>query len=250
MPPSSYGPAPDASSAAAAGMGALAALRARDPARFFAVLFAPPDRREALAALHGFAIEIARAGQVTREPLIAELRLTWWREVLDGAARAHEVAAPLAVALRRGALAPDALAAIIDAEQAALADGIGSEAAWQAWLFATAGAVSVAAGRLLGAPLPEALAPLGAADAAARALLAGPGHGVRALLPPGVAPAALAARAEAWAVVPDLPRAALAASLPLVPARRALAAVRAGRSWRFGTGDRLAMLAAWARGHV
>jgi phytoene synthase len=245
MPPSSYGRAPDASSA-----GALAALRARDPARFFAVLFAPPDRREALAALHGFAIEIARAGQVTREPLIAAMRLTWWREVLDGAARAHEVAAPLAAALRRGALAPDALAAIIDAEETALADGIGSEAAWQEWLFATAGAVSVAAGRLLGAPRPEALAPLGAADAAARALLAGPGRGVRALLPPGVAPAALAARAETWAVVPDLPRAALAAALPAVPARRALAAVRAGRGWRFGTGDRLAMLAAWARGHV
>jgi 15-cis-phytoene synthase len=49
--------------------------------------------------LYAFNLEVARAPWVTEEPLIAEMRLQWWRDVVEnagsGAARAHEVAGPL-----------------------------------------------------------------------------------------------------------------------------------------------------------
>lgn len=70
-----------------------------DPDRFLAVMAAPVEARAQLLPLYAFNLEVARAPWVTQEPLIAEMRLQWWRDVVDnaasGAARAHEVAGPL-----------------------------------------------------------------------------------------------------------------------------------------------------------
>lgn len=70
-----------------------------DPDRFAAVMAAPVWARELLFPLYAFNLEIARAPWVAQEPLVAEMRLQWWRDVVEaaqsGAARAHEVAAPL-----------------------------------------------------------------------------------------------------------------------------------------------------------
>ena len=70
-----------------------------DPDRFLAVMAAPPEARAQLFPLYAFNLEVARAPWVTEEPLIAEMRLQWWRDVVEnaasGAARAHEVAGPL-----------------------------------------------------------------------------------------------------------------------------------------------------------
>jgi phytoene synthase len=70
-----------------------------DPDRFRAVLAAPVAARGPLLVLYAFNLEVARAPWVTQEPLIAEMRLQWWRDVLanaaSGAAKAHEVAGPL-----------------------------------------------------------------------------------------------------------------------------------------------------------
>lgn len=70
-----------------------------DPDRFRAVMAAPVEARAQLFPLYAFNLEVARAPWVTQEPLIAEMRLQWWRDVVEnaasGAARAHEVAAPL-----------------------------------------------------------------------------------------------------------------------------------------------------------
>jgi phytoene/squalene synthetase len=79
---------------------ACAALVERgDPDRFLAVMAAPPHVRAQLFPLYAFNLEVARAPWVTEEPLIAEMRLQWWRDVVanaaSGAARAHEVAGPL-----------------------------------------------------------------------------------------------------------------------------------------------------------
>lgn len=75
-----------------------------DPDRFLAVMAAPPAARTRLFPLYAFNLEVARAPQVTREPTIAEIRLTWWREALEeiaagGAVRQHEVVVPLALAI-------------------------------------------------------------------------------------------------------------------------------------------------------
>lgn len=70
-----------------------------DPDRFRAVMAAPVEARAQLFPLYAFNLEVARAPWVTQEPLIAEMRLQWWRDVVEnaasGAARAHEVAGPL-----------------------------------------------------------------------------------------------------------------------------------------------------------
>ena len=76
---------------------ACAALVARgDPDRYLAVMAAPVAVRARLFVLYAFNLEVARAPWVTAEPLIAEMRLQWWRDVVAGQqARAHEVAGPL-----------------------------------------------------------------------------------------------------------------------------------------------------------
>lgn len=62
---------------------ACAALVARgDPDRFAAIMAAPPAARARLFPLYAFNLEVARAPWVTKEPMIAEMRLQWWRDVL------------------------------------------------------------------------------------------------------------------------------------------------------------------------
>lgn len=81
---------------------ACAALVERaDPARFRATMAAPVAARRKLFPLYAFNVEVARAPWVTQEPMIAEMRLQWWRDVCDQIAtgspvRRHEVATPLA----------------------------------------------------------------------------------------------------------------------------------------------------------
>ena len=72
-----------------------------DPDRFQASMAAPPEARKVLFPLYAFNVEIARAPWVTKEALIAEMRLQWWHDVLDEiqtgkAVRSHEVTHPLA----------------------------------------------------------------------------------------------------------------------------------------------------------
>ena len=76
---------------------ACAALVERgDPDRFAAVMAAPVAARARLWPLYAFNLEVARAPWVTKEPMIAEMRLQWWRDVVaEPKARAHEVAGPL-----------------------------------------------------------------------------------------------------------------------------------------------------------
>jgi phytoene synthase len=57
-------------------------VRRGDHDRYLAALLAPPERRPALLALYAFNLELARAAEVTSEPMLAEIRLTWWREAL------------------------------------------------------------------------------------------------------------------------------------------------------------------------
>ncbi len=80
---------------------ACAALVERgDPDRFMAVMAAPVPARARLFPLYAFNLEVARAPWVTQEPMIAEMRLQWWRDTVEalacgGPVRAHEVVAPL-----------------------------------------------------------------------------------------------------------------------------------------------------------
>jgi phytoene synthase len=139
---------------------------------------------------------------------------------------------------------------------------------WRGYVFRGAGGVAVAAGRLLGAPDPETLRPLGAAYGIAGLLRSIPVHSRqgRCLLPVdvlaeyGLTPLGVVAEpSTAWPVQRRLaheglmllrrvrpPRRAIAAVLPAVLARRDLRRAPAIPRQR-GLGDRLAvMLAAMA----
>lgn len=66
-----------------------------DPDRFLAVMAAPVAARAQLLPLYAFNLEVARAPWVTKEPMIAEMRLQWWRDVVaEASPRAHEVVSP------------------------------------------------------------------------------------------------------------------------------------------------------------
>jgi phytoene/squalene synthetase len=136
---------------------ACADLVARgDPDRFRAAMATPPETRAVLFPLYAFNVEVTRAPWVTEEPMIAEMRLQFWRDVAEeigqGAApRAHEVAAPLAEVLRpEDALLLDALVAARrwDIHKEPFEDA----AHFETYLDATGGNLVWAAARALGAP--------------------------------------------------------------------------------------------------
>jgi phytoene/squalene synthetase len=76
-------------------------VKAGDPDRFSCVMTALVDVRGPLFTLYALNLEAAKAPWVTEEAMIAEMRLQWWRDVVEEIAagkpaRAHEVAGPLA----------------------------------------------------------------------------------------------------------------------------------------------------------
>ena len=76
-----------------------ATVRSSDPDRYFATLFAPSDKRPLLFALYAFNREVARIADVAREPMMAEIRLQWWREALEGACEGRPRAHPASIGL-------------------------------------------------------------------------------------------------------------------------------------------------------
>jgi len=76
-----------------------ALVRKADRDRYLATLFAPADRRGALFALYAFDIEMSRIRDLARESMPGEIRLQWWREVLEGARTGEAAANPVAASL-------------------------------------------------------------------------------------------------------------------------------------------------------
>ena len=252
-----------------------ASVRRHDPDRFLAALFAPPARRPALFLLYAFNHELARAREVAREPMLALIRLQWWREVVAGAPRAHALATQIQAALAAGTLGAGDLGAMIDGREAEAGE-VASLAEFEHLVRTTAGALAVAAGRALGAAaeLPR-LEWLGTAYGIAGQLRSVPSlaRQGRCLLPSdllaaeGLTPEAVVARPDdprlrpILAALADrgrrllaeaggrLPRPLLAAALPAVLARRDLRHPAPPAGPR-GVGARLAMLAAFVAGRV
>jgi 15-cis-phytoene synthase len=251
-------------------------VRRRDPDRFLTALFAPPKKRGTLLVLYAFNHELARAREAVSEPALALIRLHWWREVVEGTEKRHEVATPLTEAIRAGDLAPADLLGLLDAREIEADPAIPTIEAWRDYVRGTAGGLAVAAGRLLGAPDPERLRPLGAAYGASGLLRSVPAlaRQGRCLLPedllsrhdltpeavvlrpdaPELSSALQILRAEAMALLRQgrglaLPRTAIAAALPAVLARRDLARPPASMPGR-GIADRLAVLLAAVTGWV
>jgi phytoene synthase len=92
-----------------------------DPDRWLATRFiADPQARAEVVAVYAYDHELARAPRTGSNPLLGEIRLTWWREALDEifegrAVRRHPTAQALAAAVGRHGLARAPLEAMIDA---------------------------------------------------------------------------------------------------------------------------------------
>ena len=97
-------------------------VRTADRDRFLAVLFAPEPQRRGLLALLAFDHELARTRTVTREPMLARIRLEWWREAVaeaagEGKPRAQPIVESLSETVRRHALPQQRLLDLIDARE-------------------------------------------------------------------------------------------------------------------------------------
>jgi len=77
-----------------------ALVREADRVRYLATLFAPAEHRDGLFALYAFNVEIAQVRDKAREPLPGEIRLQWWREMLEGTRDGEAAANPVAAALK------------------------------------------------------------------------------------------------------------------------------------------------------
>lgn len=170
------------------------------PEHALAITYAPPANRTGLNALLSLDATLARLARRTREPMVAQLRLAWWRDSLGRLEASPIVGQPLLAALH-GTVLPTG---VRGAELAAIVDG------WEALIAGDA----AAHGRDRGRPLFAAAAQVLGTDAA----WVGDAGDVWAL-------------ADLATTSPDRDLAAAARALaePLVPA---LAAVRASRAAR------------------
>ncbi len=225
----------------------LSRLRHADPDRHFATLFAPAQARENLALLYLFNHELARAREVASNQMLALIRLQWWREVVQGQPREHELATPLATALNAGRLPREELLTLIDAREAEADDNIPDLPAFLAYARGTGGRLARLAGKLLGVDSPE-IEDLGTAYAISGILRSAPylARQERSLLPAdGTPPDILMAQARS--LLPARPpRGAFAAWAPAAFVRRDLGRPYAPRNVH----DRLAVLRAAFTGRV
>jgi phytoene synthase len=135
------------------------AVRRSDPDRWLASRFiTDAGRRADVMALYAFDHVLARVPHQVSEPLMGEIRLTWWGEALDeiyGSApvRAHPAALALADAVRNRDLARAPLDALVEARFGDLRPEpfVNAEAA-VVYADQTAGALVQAAAQALGAP--------------------------------------------------------------------------------------------------
>lgn len=86
----------------------------------YALMFLPPDKRQALAALHAFRQEVEDIVEQTSEASVARMKLAWWRGQVE-AIFSGQADHPVAIALAQHALAyglqAEPLHAVIEASE-------------------------------------------------------------------------------------------------------------------------------------
>lgn len=154
---------------------AAAIVRRYDPDLFRTALFAAGEARERLMVLYAFDIELSRAtlraDRTEQGPIIAEMRLQFWRDVVAGAysgaePRAHEIAGPFAALIAEAGLPRETVQALVEARSAELAGGFDTPD-FDSWLADRFAGLMRIAARITGAAGEAAER---AADQAGRAL--------------------------------------------------------------------------------
>ena len=174
--------------------------------------------REVLLPLYAFNIEVSRAPWVTEEPMIAEMRLQWWRDALEelgeGRGRRHEVVDALGFLEAEGAGRLDQLVAARRWD--IYRDAFEDEAHFRDYLDQTGAALIEVGYRALGGTVDDTIRAVGHAAALARYLVAVPELESRGRLPlvDGRPESVASLAANALAALPRrLPRNAAAPAL-------------------------------------
>ena len=132
-----------------------ALVRRVDPDRWLASRFiSDAQARADVIVLYAVNYELSRAAEVASQPLVGEMRLAWWREVLDEidegrSVRRHPAAIALAEVARRRGLERAGLEALIDGRLRELEPWPLGEDEVGDYLDATAGCLMTLAARVL-----------------------------------------------------------------------------------------------------
>ncbi len=156
---------------------AAALVRQRDRDRYWSTLFASGARRPALLALYAFNAELNHILSSISEPMAGQIRLQWWRDVVDvatpGSRTGNPVADALSAAIIQHNLPKDRLIGMVDARIPAMfGEPPLNDKALKASLRDTEGAVFELAAAILGD---------GSASAREAAAYAGVAYGLTAM---------------------------------------------------------------------
>ncbi|WP_424940067.1 squalene/phytoene synthase family protein [Aliiroseovarius sp. S253] len=127
-----------------------------DPDRFLAAMSGTVEERKRLFPLYAFNLEVARAPYMSQEPMVALIRLQFWRDVVTAAADGteaprHDVATPLSQLVIWGDMRADPLLRIIEAREGDVQGNQPQDMEQiRAYLRATSGALMLAGGQLCG----------------------------------------------------------------------------------------------------
>ncbi|MCR9134789.1 MAG: phytoene/squalene synthase family protein [Alphaproteobacteria bacterium] len=77
----------------------LALLREGDRDRYLCALLTPGRHRGAITALYAFNLEIARIRDVVTEPMMGEVRLQWWNDLIENPSETAPAGHPVAESL-------------------------------------------------------------------------------------------------------------------------------------------------------
>jgi phytoene synthase len=141
------------------------------PPQRLALAYSPASTRPYLLALLAFDARLGMAIRQANEPIMAQMRLAWWRDQLRLEAEARERSDALVVALDRLAGMRGALFALIDGWERILGEFLDNQAIGE--LVSARGKAVAAAGRLAGAADPGELIERAAARWALADLAAG-----------------------------------------------------------------------------
>jgi phytoene synthase len=163
-------------------------VRRADRDRYIATLFAPAELRGALHALYAFNVEVTRVRDAAREPLPGEIRLQWWRDVVNGErageASANPVAAALLEVVSRHRISAGTLDALLEAHRFDLYnEPMARLADLEAYARDTSSVLIALAAQILGGAdivaVEQAADPAGIASTITAVLRAFPSHAAR-----------------------------------------------------------------------
>ncbi len=120
------------------------------PAERLALAYAPSASRSAMAAISALDARLARAAMEASEPIIAQMKLAWWRDRFDATSQHPPVVDPLVQSLAALQLAGTSLCAMVDAWELFAVAEDHRHVPWLQWAEGRASGWAAVAARIAG----------------------------------------------------------------------------------------------------